>query len=232
MLDKTERLMAELRIVTDGLAHDLRSPLARLRAKTEAAVLSADPAQREAAMGGLLIETDLVMRMLSTMIEITRAEFGAARSLHPRRARRADGGDRRTLCARGRGCGDAVLRPSIAAYPPRIVLHRELLTQALANLIDNALHHARGGRGSYVAAGDRRGRGRASRSRIAAPASPKPTARRRYAASAGSTARELTPGAGLGMALVEAVARLHGGRIELGDNAPGLVAAIVVPATL
>jgi len=40
------------------------------------------------------------------------------------------------------------------------------------------------------------------------------------------------PGAGLGMALVEAVARLHGGRLELGDNAPGLVAAVVVPVAL
>ncbi len=74
MLGKIEQLMAELRVVTDSLAHDLRSPLARLRTKTEQAVLIADPAQREAALGGLLVETDLIMRMLTMVIEISRSE--------------------------------------------------------------------------------------------------------------------------------------------------------------
>ncbi|MGO7251814.1 two-component sensor histidine kinase, partial [Rhizobium brockwellii] len=69
MLGKIEQLMAELRVVTDSLAHDLRSPLARLRTKTEQAVLIADPTQREAALGGLLVETDLIMRMLTMVIE-------------------------------------------------------------------------------------------------------------------------------------------------------------------
>ena len=83
MLDKIERLMAELRVVTDSLAHDLRSPLARLRAKTEQAVLLAEPAQREAALGGLLVETDLVMRMLTTLIEISRSESVSRDRLPP-----------------------------------------------------------------------------------------------------------------------------------------------------
>ncbi len=53
MLDKIARLMTELRVVTDSLAHDLRSPLARLRTKTEQALLVADPDQRDAALSGL-----------------------------------------------------------------------------------------------------------------------------------------------------------------------------------
>ena len=228
MLDKTERLMTELRIVTDGLAHDLRSPLARLRAKAEAAVLQADPAQREAAMGGLLIETDLVMRMLSTMIEITRAESVPRDRLSP-----VDPAALMEEIAElyAPVVEDAGMRfeAVIAPHAPRIVLHRELLTQAIANLIDNALRHAGAG-GEIVlrltlAEGEARfqvedrGPGIADADRA--------QALRRFGRL--DSARSL-PGAGLGMALVEAVARLHDGRLELGDNAPGLVAAVVVPA--
>ena len=159
MLDKTERLMTELRIVTDGLAHDLRSPLARLRAKAEAAVLQADPAQREAAMGGLLIETDLVMRMLSTMIEITRAE-----SVSRDRLARIDPAilveEIADLYAPVVEDAGMRFEAVIASGLPAIVLHRELMTQAIANLIDNALRHAAGGEGIVLAVGVR-GSGRA-----------------------------------------------------------------------
>ena len=233
MLDKTERLMTELRIVTDGLAHDLRSPLARLRAKVEAAVLQGDPAQRpeqhDAAMGGLLIETDLVMRMLSTMIEITRAE-----SVSRDRLAAIDPAALVEEIAElyAPVVEDAGMRFTtvIAQNPPLIVLHRELLTQAIANLIDNALRHANAGDGGaitlrLVLAGDEarfqvedRGPGIAECDRA--------QALRRFGRL--DSARSL-PGAGLGMALVEAVARLHGGRLELDDNAPGLVATVVVP---
>ena len=232
MLDKTERLMTELRIVTDGLAHDLRSPLARLRAKAEAAVLQGDPAQREAAMGGLLIETDLVMRMLSTMIEITRAESVPRDRLAPidPAALLEEIAELYAPVVEDAGMRFATV---IAPHPPRIVLHRELLTQAIANLIDNALRHASvtdGGEGGaitlrLVLAGDEarfqvedRGPGIAECDRA--------QALRRFGRL--DSARSL-PGAGLGMALVEAVARLHGGRLELDDNAPGLVATVVVP---
>jgi signal transduction histidine kinase len=229
MLDKTERLMTELRIVTDGLAHDLRSPLARLRAKAEVAVLQADPAQREAAMGGLLIETDLVMRMLSTMIEITRAESVPRDRLAP-----IDPAALMEEIAElyGPVIEDSGMRFEIAidAYPPHVVLHRELMTQAIANLIDNALRHAAQGgeiRLGLVIGPDEarfqvadRGPGIAEADRA--------QALRRFGRL--DVARSV-PGAGLGMALVEAVARLHGGRLELGDHAPGLIVAIVIPLT-
>jgi len=227
MLDKTERLMSELRIVTDGLAHDLRSPLARLRAKAEAAVLQADPAQREAAMGGLLIETDLVMRMLSTMIEITRAESVSRDRLAPV--------DPATLIEEIADLYAPVVEDAGMRFEaivmhglPKIVLHRELMTQAIANLIDNALRHA--GQGGEIVLRlegeptsarfqvEDRGPGIAEADRA--------EALRRFGRL--DQARSL-PGAGLGMALVEAVARLHDGRVELQDNAPGLIAAIVVP---
>ena len=82
MLAKVEALMGELRVVTDGLAHDLRSPLARLRTRAEQAAL-AEPGARDAALSGLLTETDLVMRMLTTAIEISRAEAVGRDRLQP-----------------------------------------------------------------------------------------------------------------------------------------------------
>ena len=229
MLDKTERLMTELRIVTDGLAHDLRSPLARLRAKAEAAVLQAEPAQREAAMGGLLIETDLVMRILSTMIEITRAESVPRDRLAPVDpvALMEEIAELYAPVVEDAGMRfEAVIDRGV----PRLVLHRELLTQALANLIDNALRHA--GQGGAItlrlALAEGAARFQVEDHGPGIAEADRAQALRRFGRL--DAARSL-PGAGLGMALVEAVARLHGGRVELGDNAPGLVAAVVVPVS-
>ncbi|WP_343529036.1 HAMP domain-containing sensor histidine kinase [Sphingomonas sp.] len=227
MLGKIEQLMTELRLVTDSLAHDLRSPLARLRTKTEHAVLIADPAQREAALGGLLVETDLIMRMLTMVIEISRSESVTR--------------DRFTLVAPADlveeigelyapVAEEAGLRFVIEMEdrPAPLPLHRELMSQALSNLIDNALKHGasggqvtmrlrRGLEGIIVQVEDR-GPGIAEADRA--------QALKRFGRL--DTART-TPGAGLGMALIEAVARLHGGRFELADNAPGLIARLIIP---
>lgn len=227
MLEKLERLMVELRVVTDSIAHDLRSPLARLRTKTEQAVLIADPAAREAALGGLLVETDLVMRMLTMVIEISRSEsvsrdrFAAVDPVALVEAI----ADLYEPVAEEAGFAFAV---AIEGAPGPMMLHRELLSQAITNLIDNALKHAASGRmltlrlirstGGTVIQVEDRGGGIAEADRAQAI--------KRFGRL---DAARTTPGAGLGMALIEAVARLHGGRLELADNAPGLIARIVLP---
>jgi signal transduction histidine kinase len=226
MLAKIERLMGELRLVTDSLAHDLRSPLARLRTRAEQAA-TADPAAREAALGGLLAETDLVMRMLTTVIEISRSE--------------AVSRDRFTLT------DPAALIEAVAElYEPVVEdeglvftvaveaglapmpLHRELVSQAVANLLDNAVKH--GGTGgpltlSLASVPDGVAITVADRGPGIAEVDREQALKRFGRLDSART----TPGAGLGMALVEAVARLHGGRFELGDHAPGLIARIVLP---
>jgi signal transduction histidine kinase len=227
MLGKVERLMSELRVVTDSLAHDLRSPLARLRTKTEQAVLMIDPAQRDAALNNLLLETDLVMAMLTTAIEISRSESVS-------RDRFSDVEPAELIeeiaelyepVAEDAGFTFTVV---IEAHPPAMKLHRELLSQAIANLIDNALKHAASGREVTLRLGDDadhiwiqvedRGQGIAEADRE--------IALKRFGRL---DAARTTPGAGLGMALIEAVARLHNGRYELADNDPGLIARIVLP---
>lgn len=227
MLDRIDRLMAELRLVTDSIAHDLRSPIARLRARAEAAVTADQPQQREAALAGLMVETDLVMRMLAVLLEISRSEAvtrDTLVALDPV-ALIEEIADLYAPVVEEAGLTFAVALPPAAIAPVR--LHRELLSQALANLIDNALRHAGGeialtleaapgairitvaDRGPGIAAADRA------------------QALRRFGRL--DQARSL-PGAGLGLALVESVARLHGGRLELADNDPGLAATIVIPA--
>ncbi|AXJ96788.1 signal protein [Sphingomonas sp. FARSPH] len=227
MLGKVERLMVELRVVTDSLAHDLRSPLARLRTKTEQAVLIADPAAREAALGGLLVETDLVMRMLTMVIEISRSESVSRDrfSLVEPAELVEEIADLYGPVAEDAGFAFAV---AIDADPPAMRVHRELLSQAISNLVDNALKHAGGGRQLVLRLTatahdiaiqvEDRGNG--------IPEADRAQARKRFGRL---DAARTTPGAGLGMALIEAVARLHEGRFELADNAPGLIARIVLP---
>jgi signal transduction histidine kinase len=228
MLDRIDRLMGELRVVTDSVAHDLRSPIARLRARAETAVTADDPAQRDAALSGLIPETDLVMRMLGVLLEISRTE-AATRDAFARidpSVLIEEIADLYEPVAEEAGLAFSI---AIVSPPPAAVpLHRELLSQAVANLIDNAMRHAAAG-GSIVlgltedggtlriAVADR-GPGIAAEDRA--------EALRRFGRL--DSARSL-PGAGLGLALVEAVARLHGGRLELAENDPGLVATLVLP---
>jgi signal transduction histidine kinase len=227
MLGKIERLMTELRIVTDSLAHDLRSPLARLQTKAEQAVLVTDPIAREAVLGGLLAETDVVMRMLTMVIEISRAE-SVTRD-------RFTAVDMAALVEEVADLYGPVVEEDGLAFTVAIDsalspmrLHRELLTQAITNLIDNALKHGAGGgavtlrlarRGDEVVVQvEDRGPGIAPGDRT--------EALRRFGRL--DMART-TPGSGLGMALIDTVARLHDGRLELADNRPGLIARIVLP---
>lgn len=226
MLEKIERLMAELRVVTDSLAHDLRSPLARLRTKTEQAVLIADPHGRETALGGLLAETDLVMRMLTMVIEISRAG-SVTRDRFIRVAPASlveEIGELYEPVAEEAGLDFVV---AIDDRPAPMMLHRELLSQAITNLIDNALKHAASG-GSVTLRLVHRLDGVAIQVEDRGPgiaAADRAQALRRFGRL--DSART-TPGAGLGMALIESVAQLHDGRFEMEDNAPGLIARIVL----
>lgn len=227
MLDRIEQLVGELRAVTDSLAHDLRSPLARLRVRAEQASLAEDDAVREAALGGLLTETDTMMRMLTTLLEIGRsAAMGRDRFVAVEPG--AIVAELAELYAPVIEEARMTFSVDVASGLPPIALHRELLSQALANLIDNALRHAASG-GALALSVARDGAGVrftvADRGPGIAPAD-RDEAVRRFGRL--DRARSL-PGAGLGLSLVEAVARLHGGRLELADNDPGLAAAIVIP---
>lgn len=228
MLDRIAALMEELRLLTDCLAHDLRSPLGRLRTKIDAAIEAGDAPQRDALMAGVLQESDALMRILTTVLEIGRTEALAPRNqfawLDPG-ALVAELAEMYEPTTEERGA-PLTLERDVTLLP--LFGHRQLLAQALSNLLDNALTYAASG-GAFTLfahAGDEelrlgvadRGPGIAEQDRA--------EAKRQFGRL--SDARS-TAGAGLGLALVEAVAHLHSGRLELSDGAPGLVAALVLP---
>ena len=226
MLDRTETLMSELRLLTDSLAHDLRSPVQRLRARIERALLASDETQRDQLLSGVLAETDALMRILTTVMEIGRSEALASRGqfapVYPSTLV-AELSEMYEPLADENG---VVLTVDAPLFAP-IEGHRQLLAQALSNLVDNALRY--GGPTQvtlFAAEGERELHiGVADCGPGIAPAD-MGDARRRFGRL--DAARGM-PGAGLGLSLVEAVAHLHNGRLELSDNAPGLRATLILP---
>jgi signal transduction histidine kinase len=228
MLDRIGILMGELRLLTDSLAHDLRSPVGRLRARIERALTLTDETQRDAALAGVLAEADALTRILTTVLEIGRTEAMAGRRqfawIDPVELV-AELAEMYEPLAEEKGV--AIDVDATAPLFP-LMAHRQLLAQAISNLLDNALNYASAGaRMTLFARQDDealrvgvadRGPGIAEADRA--------EARRRFGRLDSSRSM---PGAGLGLALVDAVAHLHGGELELADNAPGLRATMIVP---
>jgi len=227
MLDRIEALLGELRLMTDSFAHDLRSPLARLRTQVERAAIQADTPAAASAMEAALGEADRMMRMLTTLLQIGRAGAMTAGGDLPAIAPGSLLAELAELYEPLAEDAGVVLTLEVGDTPP-LPLHRDLMSQAISNLIDNALRYgAPGGAlrlgaavadGAVVLSVSDTGPGIAA-DQLA-------EARRRFGRL--DTARS-HPGAGLGIALVEAVAHMHGGRLELGDAGPGLAARIVLP---
>jgi len=229
MLSRIQALMDELRMLTDSLAHDLRSPVSRLRARIERALTVNDEGQREAALNGVLNEADTLMRMLTTVLEIGRSEAMTSRdqfeTLNPTAL----------IDELGEIYGPLVEEAGLALTLdvegplPSISGHRQLLAQALSNLIDNALNYGSAGGVITLLAkmdGNMIVLGLADKGPGIAPEH-RAEARRRFGRLDKARSRA---GAGLGLALVDAVARLHGGQLELGDNQPGLRAVLRLAA--
>ena len=225
MFDRVAGLMTELRVVTDSMAHDLRSPLTRLRLRAERALLADDPARREGELAAILGEADGMLRLIATLLAVARAEAGVGRDDFVG----VDGAAMMESLAEiyepAAEDRDVALTLNAPAPVP-LTAHPQLLAQALANLVDNALKHGGGSVELFaqVAGGVAR-LGVADRGPgIAADQRGAMVKRFGHA----DTART-TPGAGLGLSLVSAIAHLHGGTLVLGDNAPGLKATVEVP---
>ena len=218
MLARIEELVEELRIVTDSLAHDLRSPLTRIRANIERAAVHASEEEQQQALEAVSIDIDRMLRLISATLEISRAEAGMGR----RQFTEFDLGDlMRDICeiyypvADERGISLNVQEPRSIPF----VGNRQLIGRAVANLIDNSLKY--GGGNIEIGANDQ---GQLVQLWVAdqgcgiAP-DLRDDAMRKYRRL--DEART-TEGSGLGLAFVRAIARLHGGDVDLLDNAPGL----------
>jgi signal transduction histidine kinase len=226
MLDRIERLMAGMRLATDSLAHDLRRPLTRLKARTELALLQPpDPDDDRRALAEVLAQSDAALALFDSLLKIAMAESGAAatefRPVDLAQTAR-DAADLYEPLAEDRGIALTVTAPS----PLLVSGQGELIAQSIANLLDNAVRYTpQGGRISLavdaaighvrLTVGDSGpGIAAADRARVL----------ERFVRLEESRS---SPGSGLGLSLVAAVARLHDARLELADNGPGLRVTLV-----
>ncbi len=230
MLDRIERLLDATKEVSDNIAHDLRSPLARLRSRLELLTLE-DPGlgdYREATAEALA-EIDQILKTFAALLAIAEAEAGAAqRSFAPVELADLvrDVAELYEPLAEARGLS---LRLSVAS-PARIRGDQDVLFQAVSNLLDNAVKYAPEGSavGLELALAAREARIVVTDLGAGIPPELRDKVLERFFRAESSRSTE---GSGLGLSLVAAAAQLHGGRLALEDNAPGLRAVLILPVT-
>jgi signal transduction histidine kinase len=226
MLDQIENLLEGMRHVGDSVAHDLRGPITRLRNRLETVAAAESPSRDDLA--ACVAQLDQVLATFNALLRIARVESGAYRSafttvdLQP---------IVRDVCELYQAAAEErqISLEAETTEPVEVFGDRELLAQVLTNLVDNAVKYTPPGgavRIELTRTGDR------ALLRVAdtGPGIPPEDRGRVLQRFTRLDRARSQPGNGLGLALVNAVTLQHHGRLTLGDNAPGLVVALELPA--
>ncbi len=230
MLSRISELMTGLREVSDNIAHDLKTPLTRLRNRADEVVRSnAGPEENRAALNSIIEESDGLIRVFDALLMIARAEAGYSSD----NMSAVDVGEvaRDIVELYGPVAEEQGARIQLFLEPGLLVFgNRELLGQVLVNLVDNAIKYGLEGAEPSIAVQARHsgnfieisvadhGPGVAQKDRERVTG--------RFVRLENSRSR---PGSGLGLSLASAVAHLHHGALRIDDNAPGLRVIISLP---
>lgn len=225
MLDQIEHLMAGLRHVGDSIAHDLRGPLTRLRARLEK--LSNEETPSRQSVAECLAQADGVLTTFNALLRIARVESGAYRKAFATI-------DLGPIVDDVADLYEATAEDKLVELRRKTIDNafifgdRELLAQALTNLLDNAIKHTPPG--GHIDLELKRREGTTdlvvADSGPGVPAESRERVLQRFARLDESRS---TPGSGLGLALVRAVADQHDAKLVLTDNGPGLRVTLTLP---
>ena len=230
MLDRIQSLMDSLKQVSNDIAHDLRTPLTRLRQRLEAGLVGPHAPARGLAIEAALGDLDAILETFAALLRIAQIESGARRA----------GFDRVDLSEISRMVVEA-FAPSAEDEGRTLVIQqdipvpidgdRELLVQLVANLVENALRHTPAGTRIEVSA-RRDGNDAVISVCDDGPGVPDESLARISDRFYRLEQSRSTPGDGLGLALVAAIAKLHDAATVFRNAAPGLIAEVRFPTLL